>query len=95
MAVGIRSFRHAGLRRYRQRGDARRLPSRYLPKITAALNALDVARSPSDLDGLHGLHPLHGPRADFWAVTISRNWRIVFRFDHNGDARDVDFEDYH
>ena len=23
-------------------------------------------------------------RADFWSVKISRNWRIVFRFDDNG-----------
>lgn len=91
----IRSFRHSGLRRYRRRGDPRRLPPRYLPKITAVLNALDVARGPSDLGSAGGLHPLRGSRAGFWAVTVSRNWRIVFRFDDNGDACDVGFEDYH
>jgi proteic killer suppression protein len=29
-----------------------------------------------------------------WSVTISGNWRIVFRF-HDGDAFDVDLVDYH
>ncbi len=29
-----------------------------------------------------------------WSVTISGNWRIVFRFEH-GDAFEVDLVDYH
>jgi hypothetical protein len=29
-----------------------------------------------------------------WSVTISGNWRIVFRFE-DGDAFDVDLVDYH
>ncbi|MCA9413557.1 MAG: type II toxin-antitoxin system RelE/ParE family toxin [Candidatus Omnitrophica bacterium] len=29
-----------------------------------------------------------------WAVTVSGNWRITFRFE-DGDAIDVDYEDYH
>ena len=84
--MAIRSFR---------RGDARRLPPRHLPKITAILNALDVARSPRDLVGLAGLHSLRGDRAGFWSATVSRNWRVVFRFDDVGNACDVGFEDYH
>ena len=38
---------------------------------------------------------MHGDRAGFWAVTVTRNWRIVFRFDEDGDACDIDFVDYH
>ena len=41
-----------------------------------------------------GLHRLGGDLKGFWAVTVSRNWRVIFRFD-GGDARDVDFVDYH
>jgi len=40
------------------------------------------------------LHPLKGPLKGFWAVRVSGNWRIVFRFE-NSDAWDVDFVDYH
>jgi proteic killer suppression protein len=40
------------------------------------------------------LHPLKGDLAGFWAVTVSGNWRIVFRF-ARGHADDVDLIDYH
>lgn len=32
--------------------------------------------------------------AGYWAVTVSGNWRIVFRF-AGADATDVDLVDYH
>ena len=41
-----------------------------------------------------GLHSMTGDRKGFWAVVISRNWRVIFRFE-GGDACDVDFLDYH
>ncbi len=41
-----------------------------------------------------GLHRLTGDRAGYWAVTVSANWRIVFRF-QEGDVCDVDLIDYH
>jgi proteic killer suppression protein len=37
---------------------------------------------------------LKGQRKGYWSVTISGNWRVIFRFDQ-GDALDVDFIDYH
>lgn len=40
------------------------------------------------------LHKLHGDKANFWAVSINGNWRLIFRFE-NGDAYDVDYLDYH
>ncbi len=46
-----------------------------------------------DLPG-YGLHPLKGDLKAFWSITVSRNWRIIFRFEE-GDASDVDFTDYH
>jgi proteic killer suppression protein len=29
-----------------------------------------------------------------WAVTVRANWRVTFRFEE-GDACEVDLEDYH
>lgn len=46
-----------------------------------------------DLPGFR-LHPLKGGFAGFWTVTVSANWRIVFRFEGN-HASDVDLVDYH
>ena len=40
------------------------------------------------------LHPLSGDRAGYWSVSVTRNWRIVFRFD-GVHVCDVDMVDYH
>lgn len=64
-------------------------------RISDVLAHLDKALKPSDLD-LPGyrLHPLKGDLKGKWSITISGNWRVVFRFD-DGDAFDVDLTDYH
>jgi proteic killer suppression protein len=46
-----------------------------------------------DLPG-YRLHLLKGELAGFWSVSVSGNWRIIFRFE-NGAAYDVDLIDYH
>ncbi len=91
----IRSFRHRGLKRLYERGDPSRVRTDQADRIALALADLDDARRPSDLD-LPGyrLHPLKGDLEGFWSVSISGNWRIVFRLD-DGDAYDVDLVDYH
>lgn len=35
-----------------------------------------------------------GDLEGFWGITISANWRLIFRFE-KGDAFDVDLIDYH
>ena len=40
------------------------------------------------------LHPLKGSRKGEWGVTVRANWRITFWFEE-GDALDVNLEDYH
>ena len=40
------------------------------------------------------LHPLRGNLDDFWAVDVSANWRIIFRFEDR-NVVDVDLIDYH
>jgi len=46
-----------------------------------------------NLPGLK-LHSLKGDYKGFWAVWITGNWRIVFRFD-GSHAIDIDLVDYH
>ena len=41
-----------------------------------------------------GIHPLKGNRKGAWGMTVTKNWRITFRFEA-GDAVEVDLEDYH
>ena len=40
------------------------------------------------------LHPLKGELDGFRAVSVSGNWRVVFRFE-GVHASDVDLVDYH
>jgi toxin HigB-1 len=40
------------------------------------------------------LHPLTGELRGFWSLTVTGNWRLIFRFE-DGEARDVDLVDYH
>ena len=91
----ILRFRHAGLKRLFEKGDGRRVSPELMPKVERVLARLDEASVPGDMS-LPGfrLHPLKGDRADHWAVSVSGNWRIVFRFEGR-DVTDVDLVDYH
>lgn len=91
----IRTFRHKGLKRLFQTGEGNKLRAEQLHRIEDVLAHLDQAEKPCDLD-LPGypLHALKGERKGVWSVTISANWRVVFRFS-DGDAFDVDLIDYH
>jgi toxin HigB-1 len=40
------------------------------------------------------LHPLAGELKDQWAVWVSGNWRLTFRFEGE-DAILVNYQDYH
>ncbi|PSQ87850.1 MAG: hypothetical protein BRD42_00705 [Bacteroidetes bacterium QS_3_64_15] len=79
--------------------DERDLAAKVSPdhadKLRRTLARLDASSNPSDMD-LPGyrLHPLKSEYEDFWAVEVSRNWRVIFQFigDH---VTDVDYVDYH
>ena len=90
----IRSVRHRGLQRLRERNDASRLPSTYVSKIRVLCDLLHAAEGPRDLDGVARLDPLRGDRAGSWALHVSANWRLVFRFE-DGHVYDLDLVDYH
>jgi toxin HigB-1 len=91
----IASFSSRALKRFWERSEATRLPTQFVPKIKLILDALDAATEPKDMDvtGFR-FHPLKGNRRGEYAVTVTRNWRITFRW-LGEDAIDVRFEDYH
>jgi proteic killer suppression protein len=91
----IVSFKHKGLKRLYEKGDAKYVPREHLAKINDILSTLDAAMSIDDMELItFRLHTLTGKRKDTWSVTVRANWRITFRFE-NGKAFDVDYEDYH
>ncbi len=91
----IRSIRHRGLKRLFERDDRSKLRPDLVDRIVRILTRLNAAGSIDDMNvpGF-GLHRLSGELKGFWSVTVSRNWRIIFRFEES-DAFDVDFIDYH
>ena len=64
-------------------------------KAERFLDALNVAATPEEVDlPGYGLHTLKGDMKGFWSAVISRNHRIIFRFEAS-NAYDVDLVDYH
>lgn len=91
----IRSFKHKGLERFYSKSDHRGIVAKTELRVERILDRLDAASSPEDMN-LPGyrFHPLIGKRKGTYAVTVTGNWRITFRF-AGEDAVDVNLEDYH
>jgi len=91
----IRSFKHKGLARFFQTGSTAGIQAAHAKKLRLILGRLHAAVKPQDMNlpGLR-LHELSGNRAGTWAVDISGNWRVTFKFSGN-DAEAVHYEDYH
>ena len=91
----IRRIRSRALRALYVNSDASRVDPRHLRRLNQILLHLGRAQSPHymNLPGL-GLHALTGDLAGYYAVRVSGNWRVTFRFE-DGDATDIDYVDYH
>ena len=91
----IQSFRHKGLRQFYNSGRKAGIQAQHEKRLKLILARLDAAREPRDmsLPGLR-LHQMAGTMDGFWAVDVSGNWRVIFRFD-GPDVYDVDYLDYH
>lgn len=91
----ILSIRHKALRQYYETGNGKGLPADQLRKIARILTALDAVTSENDIVQLgSGIHRLKGDYKGFWAISVSGNYRILFRFEIP-DIVDVNYLDYH
>ena len=91
----IKSFRHKGLKNFFEKGDIKGINPNYAPKLNRILTRLDFAEIIQDID-LPGyrLHTLKGDLKNLWAVDVSQNYRITFKFEY-GNAYILDYQDYH
>lgn len=91
----IKTFKHKGLKKLYDSGSQQGIKPEHAKRLRLILARLDASLGPRDmsLPGL-GLHRLRGQYESFWAVSVSGNWRVVFRFEGN-HALDVDYLDYH
>ncbi len=91
----IQTFRHKGLKKFFVNGDKSGIQPTYISKISLILDLLNGATIAQDMDFPgSNFHSLKGNLREFYSVSVTGNWRIIFKF-KNGDAYEVDLVDYH
>ncbi len=67
-------------------------------KLRKLLLAIDTANTLDQLNRFPGwrLHPLKGDLKGYWSLTVTGNWRLVFRYQEASNrASSLDLIDYH
>ncbi|HLB41495.1 MAG TPA: type II toxin-antitoxin system RelE/ParE family toxin [Gammaproteobacteria bacterium] len=88
----IKSWRHKGLKLFCATGSTAKINAKHADRLHDILQVLDFATSPEQMN-LPGLnfHKLIGNLKGFYAVSVSGNWRLTFKF----DGQDAILVDYH
>ena len=91
----IRSFKNKNLEKLFYRDSAKSINSNHLAKVKRILFDLQTSKHIKDMNQpAYNLHSLKGDMTSYWSVSVSGNYRIIFKF-KNGDAFEVDYLDYH
>jgi len=89
----IKSFKHKGLKELFETGRSKRVPSELRKRLVERLDFINQAKLLEDLNQpgwkLHRYVP--STRLSIW---VNGPWRILLEF-RDGDAFDVDLEQYH
>jgi proteic killer suppression protein len=91
----IGSIKHKGLAALYYDDQTKGVSQSQVKRLRYILALLETAINIEDMNipGLK-LHRLKGELVGFHAVSVSGNWRVIFRLE-NGEATDVDLIDYH
>lgn len=91
----IGSISHKGLAALYYDDQTKGVKQSLVKRLRYILALLTTAYTVEDMNlpGLK-LHQLKGSFAGYYAVAVSGNWRVIFRFE-DGQAMDVDLIDYH
>ncbi len=91
----IKSFKHKGLQNFFENGIKKGIQTKHTEKLADILDLLDAADTIQVMNFPgSNLHKLNPKKDNIWAVSVSGNWRIVFKYE-NGDAHIVNYTDYH
>jgi len=91
--MAIVGFRHKGLRELFETGRTAKIGRPLHKAALLILDRLNAIAGPEDCRGVRGFHELKGDRKGTYALKLTGNWRITFRW--QAGAADVDLEDYH
>ena len=91
----IKTFKHTGIKKLYESGNKQGVKPERTVRLRLILARLDACTAAEDMNlpGL-GLHRLKGSLKNYWSVSVSGNWRVIFRFE-DGYVLDVDYLDYH
>lgn len=90
----IVGFRHKGLRELFETARTAKVGKPLHEAALLILDRLNAIASPQDCRGVRGFHALKGERKGTYAMRVTGNWRVTFRWEAGG-AADIDLEDYH
>jgi proteic killer suppression protein len=94
----LTGFRHKGLKQIHAGEKAKGVPVAMADKLRKLLFALETANGLDQVSRFPGwkLHRLKGSLAGFWSLTVTGNWRLIFRYTEDTNAAsDIDLIDYH
>ena len=78
-----------------ENGIKKGIQTKHTEKLADILDLLDAADTIQVMNFPgSSLHKLNPKKDNIWAVSVSGNWRIVFKYE-NGDAHIVNYTDYH
>ena len=91
----VGTIKHKGLAALYYDDRTKGVEQALVKRLRQILALLDTAFVAEDMN-IPGLrfHQLKGDLAGFYSVSVSGNWRVIFRFE-NSKATDVDLIDYH
>ena len=91
-------FRYKGLRQLYTDDNTKGLSAFLVDKVRKLLFALETAENLEQVGRFPGwkLHPLKGDLKGYWSLTVTGNWRVIFRYEEAvNTASDIDLIDYH
>ncbi|MGL5665860.1 MAG: type II toxin-antitoxin system RelE/ParE family toxin [Shewanella sp.] len=92
----IQNIIHKGLRSFVETGNTAGIPQDLIKRLRPIITTLNTAINLQDIMDVRSLrcHELKGNRQGEYAVDVSGNWRVVFKF-QEPNVLDVNLEDYH
>ena len=92
----IGSVRHKALRSFFEAGTSKGLSADLVLRLRRMLTALHAADDLKQLESIPGwrLHALKGDMPGYWSMSVSGNWRLIFKW-HDGVAEELDLVDYY
>jgi toxin HigB-1 len=95
--VEFESIRHKALRNFAGTGRAKGLPGNVVERLRNMLAYVSAVGSVEELKipPNYAAHELTGDRKGTWSLTVTKNWRMTFKVNAEGNIEDLDLEDYH